>query len=152
MGIALALNGGVERSLFTWLPYFAAQLFESSTANLLLTAYLLAYIPGRLTYSYVADRIDLSLDLVLLLVVCTVPLLLPRGVRRAGLTGVLGDRTTGICHLQAVPDAVDLRVTIVPNNYSGLVKHQRPAVRTSESLSFHLSSVLRHPWSVSNRR
>jgi len=23
MGIALALNGGVEGSLFTWLPYFA---------------------------------------------------------------------------------------------------------------------------------
>jgi hypothetical protein len=35
---------------------------------------LLAYVPGRLTYSYVADRIDLSLDLVLLLVVCTIPL------------------------------------------------------------------------------
>ena len=74
MGIALALNGGVEGSLFTWLPYFAAQPFESSTANLLLTAYLLTYVPGRLTYSYVADRIDLSLDLVLLLVVCTIPL------------------------------------------------------------------------------
>lgn len=46
MGIALALNGKAEGSPFTWLPYLAAQSFDTGTANLLLTAYLLAYVPG----------------------------------------------------------------------------------------------------------
>jgi MFS family permease len=73
MGIVLALNGGVEGSLFTWLPYLAAQSFDTGTANLLLTAYLLAYVPGRLTHSYAVDWFDVSLTLVVVLAICTIP-------------------------------------------------------------------------------
>jgi len=73
MGGALILSGGVEGSLFTWLPYFAARFFEPSVANLLLTAFLLAYVPGRLCYSYLVDRLSQALDLVLVLSVCLVP-------------------------------------------------------------------------------
>lgn len=74
MGAALVLSGGVEGTLFTWLPYFAAQMFDSGGANLVLTTYLLAYIPGRLLYGRVVDRLRSGVDLVLALSVCAVPL------------------------------------------------------------------------------
>lgn len=62
--IGLVLSGGVEGSLFIWLPYFAGQWFAPFRANLVLFAYLLAYIPGRLLYSWLASRVS-PVDLVL---------------------------------------------------------------------------------------
>lgn len=62
--IGLVLSGGIEGSLFIWLPYFARQWFVPYRANLVLFAYLLAYVPGRLLYSWLASRVS-PVDLVL---------------------------------------------------------------------------------------
>lgn len=116
MGIALALNGGVEGSLFTWLPYLAAQSFDTGTANLLLTAYLLAYVPGRFTHSYAVDWFDVSLTLVVILAVCTVPLYLfaiflaPEWIL-FGAVGLLGFVISGL-----FPTLSAFGVDAVPNH------------------------------------
>lgn len=101
MGGALILSGGVEGSLFTWLPYFAAHFFEPSTANLLLTVYLLGYVPGRLFYGYLVDRLSLAIDLVLVLAVCLVPVYYlgifhVRGPALFAAVGILGFGTSGL--------------------------------------------------------
>jgi len=54
--VAMMLLGGVEGALFTWLPYYAATFMDRSLANLALSVYLLAYVPGRLTYSRLVER------------------------------------------------------------------------------------------------
>jgi len=72
---AVAVNGGVEGSLFTWLPYFAAQQFPEATANLVLSAFLAAFLPGRLTYSVVTDRVARPLGVLLVTLGVAVPLL-----------------------------------------------------------------------------
>lgn len=62
--IGLVLSGGVEGSLFLWLPYFAGQWFAPYRANLVLFTYLLAYVPGRLLYSWLSSRVS-PIDLVI---------------------------------------------------------------------------------------
>jgi MFS family permease len=56
----LVLSGGVEGSLFTWLPYFAATRAGVADGSLVLFAYLLAYAPARLVYSHLVERIEPS--------------------------------------------------------------------------------------------
>jgi len=73
--VAVLVNGGVEGSLFTWLPYFAAQQFPDATANLVLSAFLAAFLPGRLTYSVVTDRAARPLGVLLVTLGVAVPLL-----------------------------------------------------------------------------
>ncbi|MFB6075363.1 MAG: sugar MFS transporter [Haloarculaceae archaeon] len=75
MTVALLLNGGIEGSLFTWLPSFAAGQFPEATANLVLSTFLVAYVPARLFYSYVTDRTGRTLDVVLVAVALAIPLL-----------------------------------------------------------------------------
>ena len=58
MGLALVLVGGIESTFFTWYPYYASGFFPRSTANLALSVYLAAYVPGRLGFSLIADRIS----------------------------------------------------------------------------------------------
>ncbi|WP_122089240.1 MFS transporter [Halalkalicoccus subterraneus] len=65
---ALLLVGGIEGAVFTWLPYYAGTSLPASLAPLALSAYLLAYVPGRVTYTVLAERIGyapLSLALIL---------------------------------------------------------------------------------------
>lgn len=57
MAVALVLIVGVESSLFTWLPFYAAGIVGRSRANLLLSVYLVAYVPGRLAFSYAVERV-----------------------------------------------------------------------------------------------
>ena len=71
----LVLNGGVEGTLFTWLPYFAGQQLPAVSANLVLSTFLAAYVPGRLTYSYLTDRTGRTLDLVLVTATLALPIL-----------------------------------------------------------------------------
>lgn len=56
MGCALVLTGGIESVFFTWLPYYSAQFFTPGVANSVLSVYLVAYIPGRLVFSWLAGR------------------------------------------------------------------------------------------------
>lgn len=57
MTVALGLVGGVEGAIFTWLPFYADTSLPRSIAALALSAYLLAYVPGRLTYVAVVERV-----------------------------------------------------------------------------------------------
>lgn len=54
---ALLLIGGIEGAIFTWLPYYAATSLPAALAPLALSAYLLAYIPGRVAYTVLAERV-----------------------------------------------------------------------------------------------
>jgi MFS family permease len=128
MGGALILSGGVEGSLFTWLPYFAARFFEPGTANLLLTVYLLGYVPGRLFYGYLVDRLSLAIDLVLVLAICLVPvyylaIFQVRGLPLFAAVGVLGFGISGL-----FPTLSAIGVNTAPQ-YSGPVN----AIATSTS-------------------
>lgn len=58
MGTALVLVGGIESTFFTWLPYYATGFLPRADANLSLSVYLAAYIPGRLGFSLLADRVS----------------------------------------------------------------------------------------------
>jgi MFS family permease len=65
---ALLLVGGIEGAIFTWLPYYAGTSLPAALAPLALSAYLLAYVPGRVAYTVLAERVGyapLSLALAL---------------------------------------------------------------------------------------
>lgn len=72
MAAALVCSGAIEGTMFTWLPYFASQRFPQSTANLLLSGFLVMYVPGRVAYTLLVDRFR-PLDIVLTLAVVGVP-------------------------------------------------------------------------------
>jgi len=72
--VGLLLLSFVEGGIFTWLPYYAGTFLDRSSANLALSAYLAAYIPGRYAFSVAAERLD-NTDLVLGSAVLAVPLL-----------------------------------------------------------------------------
>lgn len=55
MAVALVFVGGIESTFFTWLPYYASGFLPRATANLALSVYLAAYVPGRLGFSLLAD-------------------------------------------------------------------------------------------------
>ncbi|MFW6437073.1 MAG: MFS transporter [Halococcoides sp.] len=66
MAVAMFFHTGLEGGLFLWLPTFgieAADLSQSN-ANLLLSAFTIAYIPGRLAATAIVERYDYSLLLV----------------------------------------------------------------------------------------
>ena len=54
---AVVFLGGIESNFFTWLPYYAAQSLPRGQANLVLSVYLSAYVPGRYAASHLADRV-----------------------------------------------------------------------------------------------
>lgn len=53
--VTMALVGGIEGVIFTWIPYYAATFVDQSVANAALSAYLLAYLPGRFAYARIVD-------------------------------------------------------------------------------------------------
>ena len=73
-GLALTLSGGLEGSLFTWLPFYASRTLPESLASLTLSLLLVGYVLGRSVYSTVADRVP-SLPLVAALAVSAIPTL-----------------------------------------------------------------------------
>ena len=62
MALALAFHSGLEGAMFLWLPTFGERVAGLSTgaANLLLSVFIIAYIPGRVFYSYVTERVGYS--------------------------------------------------------------------------------------------
>ncbi len=56
LSAAMMLVVGIEGGIFTWLPYYANGFLPRSRANLLLSVYLAAYVPGRLGFGAVAER------------------------------------------------------------------------------------------------
>ncbi|MFP9192360.1 MFS transporter [Natronosalvus vescus] len=54
----MALVGSIEGAIFTWLPYYAGTFLEPTLAPLALSAYLLAYVPGRYAYAKAIDSVS----------------------------------------------------------------------------------------------
>jgi len=73
MAAALVLSGSIEGTVFAWFAYYAGGFVPRPRANLLLSGFIVMYIPGRLLYSYLCDRVS-TLDLVGGLAVVGVPL------------------------------------------------------------------------------
>ena len=73
-GLALTLSGGLEGSLFTWLPFYASRTLPESLTSLTLSLLLVGYVLGRSVYSTFADRVA-SLPLVAVLAVSAIPTL-----------------------------------------------------------------------------
>ena len=119
MALALVVSGGIEGIMFTWLPYYAGNFFPQSTANLLLSGYLVMYIPGRFAYGFLADRLP-PLTLVLGLAVLALPvvgLAFLGGTTAALVAGVLG---FGLLVAGFFPTLSAFGVSAVPQ-YSGPV-------------------------------
>lgn len=57
MALALTLTVSVESGVFTWLPFYASQFLPRTTANVLLSTFLVAYVPGRYVASRVTGRV-----------------------------------------------------------------------------------------------
>lgn len=57
--IALVFHTGLEGAMFIWLSTFGKEIagFSQETASLLLSVFLVAYIPGRLLYTFIAEWI-----------------------------------------------------------------------------------------------
>jgi fucose permease len=91
---ALLLIGGIEGAIFTWLPYYAGTSLSAALAPLALSAYLLAYVPGRIVYTLLAERIGyarLSLFLALPAIPAMyVALVVTEGYTMLGAVFVLG--------------------------------------------------------------
>ncbi len=66
MIVGLIFSGGVEGSLFTWLPYFATTRAGFDDGFLLLMVYLAAYIPARYTYSRVLGSFNPQIMIIVL--------------------------------------------------------------------------------------
>ena len=72
--VGMALVGGIEGAIFTWLPYYALTIMDGAIAPLALSAYLLAYVPGRYLYARVIGSMP-YLRLAILTTVLAVPAL-----------------------------------------------------------------------------
>ncbi|RQG94466.1 MFS transporter [Natrarchaeobius chitinivorans] len=81
--LGMALVGGIEGTIFTWLPYYAGTFFDRTTANLALSVYLLAYVPGRYAYAKLIESTSY-----LRLSALTTALAIPSIVLAVGWTGV----------------------------------------------------------------
>lgn len=100
--IALVFHTGLEGAMFLWLPTFGGEIagFETGTANLLLSVFVVAYVPGRLFYTLIAERVGYG-PLVVALEVLIVPTFLwtffvADGVATFAGVAVLGMLVSGI--------------------------------------------------------
>lgn len=100
MAVALIFVGSMESVFFSWLPYYAGELFSETVANLTLSIYLVAYVPGRLTFSYLAERYrftDLLVGVgVVLVVAMYAALVLASGTGLLALVFVIGFFISGL--------------------------------------------------------
>ncbi|WP_200895702.1 sugar MFS transporter [Halorubrum saccharovorum] len=81
--LGMILTGALEGILFTWIVYYAETFYPTTTANALLSVYLLAYIPARLSCATAIERVP---HLLLLLVALT-PAIPALAVAFSGVTG-----------------------------------------------------------------
>ncbi len=81
--VGILFTGAVEGIVFTWLVYYAEGFYGTGTASLLLSTYLLAYIPARTGYTLLVDRVPY----LLLMLVATVPAIPAFAVAFSGITG-----------------------------------------------------------------
>jgi hypothetical protein len=94
MAAALVLSGSIEGAVFAWFAYYAGTFVPRPRANLLLSGFIVMYIPGRLVYSYLCDRVS-TLDLVAGLAVIGIPVAAVTFTTRSGLVLTLASLTLG---------------------------------------------------------
>jgi MFS family permease len=81
--VGILLTGAVEGIVFTWLAYYAEGFYGTGTASLLLSTYLLAYVPARLGYTVIVGRVPY-----LALLLCTSLVAVPAlAVAFSGVSG-----------------------------------------------------------------
>jgi fucose permease len=58
--LGLTFHTGLEGAMFLWLPTFGGRVagLDQSAASLLLSVFLVAYIPGRLVYTVISERVS----------------------------------------------------------------------------------------------
>jgi len=100
MALALVFVGSIESVFFSWLPYYATELFSREVANLTLSIYLVAYVPGRFAFSRLAERYRFT-DLVVavgfvLVVTLYAALVLADGFVLLALVFVIGFFVSGL--------------------------------------------------------
>lgn len=99
MALLMVLLSLVESGIFTWLPYYAGETLPRGVANLSLSLYLAAYVPGRYAFSRAADRFD-NLELVLasaaLATAALVGFLSASGYAMLGAVAVVGFLVAGM--------------------------------------------------------
>jgi fucose permease len=94
MAAALVLSGSIEGAVFAWFAYYAGTFVPRPRANLLLSGFIVMYIPGRLVYSYLCDRVS-TLDLVAGLAVIGIPVAAVTFTTRSGLVLTLASLALG---------------------------------------------------------
>lgn len=57
--VGLVFHTGLEGAMFIWLPTFGKEIagLGQTQASLLLSAFVVAYVPGRLVYTIIAERV-----------------------------------------------------------------------------------------------
>ncbi|WP_336343112.1 MFS transporter [Halalkalicoccus ordinarius] len=96
MAGALLLIGGIEGAIFTWLPYYADTSLPAALAPLALSAYLLAYVPGRVIYTVLAERVGYA-SLSLALAVPAIPAMYVALVATEGYAMLVAVFGLGLC-------------------------------------------------------
>jgi fucose permease len=134
MAVALLFSGGIEGGFFTWLPTFTGQFFGRSTANVSLSVLLLAYIPGRFTYSRLTDRVR-PLVLVLTLALLSLPALVYVVLVGDGYGIFVGIFVLGFCISGFFPTLSAFGIDSVP-------EHSGPVNAIAISANFLGLSVL----------
>ncbi|AUV80981.1 MFS transporter [Salinigranum rubrum] len=94
MAAALVLSGSIEGTMFAWFAYYAGEFVPRARANVLLSGFLVMYVPGRLLYSYLCDRLP-PLTLVLGLSLVGVPVTALAFTARSGLVLAAGALALG---------------------------------------------------------
>ncbi len=83
LAAAVLLLSFVESGVFTWLPYYLDEFYTRSTANLVLSGFLAAYVPGRFVFGHAAEYLS-NVLLVLGAALLALPLLLAAFVFATG--------------------------------------------------------------------
>jgi len=117
--IALVFHTGLEGAMFIWLPTFGSEIagFDQETANLLLSAFIVAYVPGRLFYTLIAERVGYG-PLIVLLEVLIVPTFLWTFFVADGLATFAGVAVLGALVSGIFPTLLAFGTQVAPE-YSG---------------------------------
>jgi fucose permease len=117
--IALIFHTGLEGAMFIWLPTFGSEIagFDQETASLLLSAFVVAYVPGRLFYTFIAERVGYG-PLVVTLEVLIVPTFLWTFFVADGLATFAGVAVLGALVSGIFPTLLAFGTQVAPE-YSG---------------------------------
>ncbi|MCD2205256.1 MFS transporter [Halobacterium sp. KA-6] len=113
----MCLVGSLEGTIFTWLAYYATGFVPATTANLLLSTYLLAYIPARFIFTLAIDYVP-YLALLLVAVAPGIPALVIVFSGANGLVLFAAVFVAGACISSGFPISTAYAVDAAPE-YTG---------------------------------